>query len=235
MARKSNLPGLLLIMGILMVVGGILNHNNRDEEPRARTPESFLIEAFVMSQQYVERKLRCPSTAKFPLAGASHTVITGAGNYLTSSYVDSQNGFGAMGRTRYYCELKHNEESDSWKLISLVFPDQEKKVKKFPARKTERGQRSAGVRPEDLQIKSSYYIGNQVIKLYRESGNSASVKAILGNQGIIQVLGKAKLGDSYPYDLWYDVVAYNSSLQNVGSGWLRSKDLSGRRLTLFKQ
>ena len=78
------------------------------------------IGAFVMSQTFMKRRLKSPSTADFPWYTDSEVSVShrGGGTFLVESYVDSQNAFGAKLRTHYLCELK-DEGTDSWKLISL--------------------------------------------------------------------------------------------------------------------
>jgi len=56
-------------------------------------------------EELVERQLKAPATAKF--APARETVIAnlGGGKYRVSGYVDSQNSFGALIRSRYSCAV----------------------------------------------------------------------------------------------------------------------------------
>ena len=81
------------------------------------------IEAFVMSQSFMKKRLKAPSSASFPWYSDSEVSVAhrGGGIFLVKSYVDAQNSFGAKLRTRYLCELKDNGH-DSWSLISLTTP-----------------------------------------------------------------------------------------------------------------
>jgi hypothetical protein len=75
-----------------------------------------------MFQQFVEEKLKSPSTAKFPTSSNQQVIISNVGNqtYAIISYVDSQNGFGAIIRTHFSGSIK--ELSDGkWELVSLQF------------------------------------------------------------------------------------------------------------------
>lgn len=82
------------------------------------------IAAHVMMEGFVEDRLKSPSTAEFPSAWSfdydANTDYMGSQTYKIRSYVDSQNGFGAMGRTHYFGEIKQTSE-DRWRLISLDF------------------------------------------------------------------------------------------------------------------
>ena len=58
-------------------------------------------DAYIDAQAIVSKALKSPSTAKFP--SSSHATITRAGEniFKVDSYVDSQNGFGAMIRSEW--------------------------------------------------------------------------------------------------------------------------------------
>ena len=71
--------------------------------------------------QFVERGLRSPSTAVFPQI-SEHKVYSlpdYENGYEVHGYVDAQNGFGAMIRSNFICELYYDSESDNWRLIDL--------------------------------------------------------------------------------------------------------------------
>ncbi|QWX83618.1 hypothetical protein H0I23_14345 [Cellulophaga sp. HaHaR_3_176] len=57
------------------------------------------------AQKYVEQYLKSPSTAKFPSLFKSEIKKIRPGSYIVTSYVDSQNGFGAIIRNNYIVEL----------------------------------------------------------------------------------------------------------------------------------
>lgn len=74
--------------------------------------------AFVYSKPYVTRRLRSPSTADFPFSDYTSNYL-GDCTHLVSSYVDAQNGFGAVIRQDYTARMKYNKDSDSWNLLRL--------------------------------------------------------------------------------------------------------------------
>lgn len=77
--------------------------------------------AWAMSQPFVKRLLKSPSSADFPYA-ESKIVIDKKANeadknrcyFKVSANVDSQNSFGAMIRNRYYVEMIYDKEKDNW-------------------------------------------------------------------------------------------------------------------------
>jgi len=82
-------------------------------ETTAPKVEHDPLSAFVMSQTFVEKQLKAPATAKFPLYSESKVTDLGDGKYKVDSYVDAQNSFGAMIRTNYTCTLKYVGD-DKW-------------------------------------------------------------------------------------------------------------------------
>lgn len=86
-----------------------------DEEADA---EQFKIAAFLHCQDAVKKRLKAPSTAKFPRYERGIVYANVGMRYTVNSYVDSQNGFGAMLRTNYTCELEQ-VGLETWKFIDL--------------------------------------------------------------------------------------------------------------------
>lgn len=78
-----------------------------------------LTDAFVMCQAFIEDRLVAPTSAKWPPRPHSqYATKTGESTYLAISYVDSQNGFGAMIRTNFSCAVRY-VGNDRWHLESL--------------------------------------------------------------------------------------------------------------------
>jgi len=75
--------------------------------------------AYYMILEFVKDSLKAPSTAEFP--NIRDIVITKKEfTYSISGYVDAQNSFGAMIRTRYNGEIKQVDK-DKWELMKLDF------------------------------------------------------------------------------------------------------------------
>ena len=75
-------------------------------------------DAFLMAKLFVTKRLKAPSTAKFADWDESHVTKINSGEYLVTSWVDSQNGFGAMLRKQYVCDLK-TFDGKTWTLVQL--------------------------------------------------------------------------------------------------------------------
>lgn len=76
--------------------------------------------AFVMSQKFVRNRLKAPSTAQFPHSSSTREI--GKCRYEVTAYVDAQNAFGAMLRTRYSAVMQYNGDR-MWSASDIVLDD----------------------------------------------------------------------------------------------------------------
>lgn len=88
-----------------------------------------------MAERFVKDRLKAPSTAKFPgfwddANGEGCVAYFNDGTWRISSWVDSQNSFGAQIRTHYVAQLTHGNDGTlpdgadaTWHLEDLVFLD----------------------------------------------------------------------------------------------------------------
>lgn len=84
-------------------------------------PEPTDFDACVMSQVFIKRQLKSPSTADFPACNDSDTVVSReGGNWKVISYVDAQNAFGAMLRADYSTLMTYNASTDRWTLTDFA-------------------------------------------------------------------------------------------------------------------
>lgn len=108
----NRIPNIAALISIAMV--------SACGEPRDPAVGGQETTAFVMCQSPVSGRLRAPSTAKFPYITAPgvSAVHVGGGVYRVRGFVDAQNGFGAMLRTSWTCEIKENSDK-TWSLQDL--------------------------------------------------------------------------------------------------------------------
>lgn len=117
---KRVLVGIILISFCvsLMAIGAA--GDSAPSVPAVQDPSEII--AFAVSQGFVESTLKAPSTAKF--SSQRDVADLGEGRYRVRSYVDSQNGFGAMIRSDWETVLKYNQgdpyESSSWTFERVV-------------------------------------------------------------------------------------------------------------------
>jgi hypothetical protein len=113
---------IILIVGIFVLFKVCTGGNNRTGDSVVNTPwdeKDNTVGAWVYTKMYVEQNLKSPRTAKFPWDFTKHVQRDGT-TYMISSYVDSQNAFGAMIRTHFNATVKEVSE-DRWVLISFEF------------------------------------------------------------------------------------------------------------------
>lgn len=83
--------------------------------------------AFVMSQNFVKKKLKFPSSANFPYIDDSAVYVYGdidkkgleICKYSVHAYVESKNDFGVMVNNKYTVDLEYNVKSDNWKATQV--------------------------------------------------------------------------------------------------------------------
>lgn len=90
----------------------------------SQPPGSSDIGAWIDCRSFVTKNLKAPSTAEFPLSNADGVRITrlASGRWLVVGFVDAQNGFGAMLRHDFTCEMTYS--GDKVTVNKLVIGDQ---------------------------------------------------------------------------------------------------------------
>ena len=79
------------------------------------------IEAITMAQYFVKERLLSPHSADFPWSGWTVVPDMTGNRFKIESYVDSQNAFGAMIRTQYWCVVQYEPNYKNRTLESLSF------------------------------------------------------------------------------------------------------------------
>ncbi len=92
--------------GVILLAGVLANWLDGNETPAVVSGERT---AVWCAQERVKKMLKAPSTAKFPSRAESLVEQIDEQTYQVRSYVDAQNSFGAMLRTRYMCTVEFDE------------------------------------------------------------------------------------------------------------------------------
>jgi hypothetical protein len=108
---KTELIMLLVFFGLIFLVFKC-SCSQTDEEKATNTEQTLKILALSASQKCVEQQLKSPSTAEFPYGEIEGVSQLSGNTYIINSYVDSQNGFGAMIRTNYRCQVTLTSKDD---------------------------------------------------------------------------------------------------------------------------
>ena len=110
----------VVIIGVLVLILYMIGKSNTNSKSSTTTNSSsnsvqdYKVEAKVCAEMQVEKMLKSPSTAKFQSALSSNVVTTtGPNQFVVTSYVDAQNGFGAMIRQYFKCTIQYKPTTDS--------------------------------------------------------------------------------------------------------------------------
>lgn len=95
--------------------------DDRKAEEKRRKDCSDTTMAYIMSRRFVERALVAPSTAKFPSFHADGVRAAQSGDckFRVTAFVDAQNSFGAMIRTRYTIDMEYLPGDRTWRGTNL--------------------------------------------------------------------------------------------------------------------
>lgn len=88
------------------------------EEERSRKHYSKM-DALIQSQVYIENKLKSPGSAKFD-SSTDRIIQTNDTTFTVISYVDSQNGYGALLRTHYSCKVIFHSKDDTHNIENAI-------------------------------------------------------------------------------------------------------------------
>lgn len=113
--RATPLLGLLALVVIagLCAVGGVIVFGG-DDKPVDVVVTDQSTNAEVMCEQFINKQLKAPATAKYPKPETSKDGAT----YTVKGGVDSENSFGALVRTPYTCVIRADGD-DKWTLVNL--------------------------------------------------------------------------------------------------------------------
>jgi len=114
------LAAILLVLWILIHSACPSGDGSTQHASNWRTDDNSTM-AYIMLEDFVKERLVSPGSARFPGVfdgRAEHITSLGNRRYRITSWVDSQNSFGAVLRTHFTAEIEQIDE-DRWRLISL--------------------------------------------------------------------------------------------------------------------
>lgn len=118
---KSKGNGCLLsfLIAAVLFTGFLIFTPDSDSSTSISHPNNFL--AYKYAEDAVKKKLKSPSTAKFPgtFEKDKHIRYLGNKEYQINSWVDSQNIFGAMIRTNFSVTIVFDDKNVSFKNLQV--------------------------------------------------------------------------------------------------------------------
>lgn len=110
--------GAVVLFVILFVIGSAIQAKIN---PVTTTNTAGRSDACSMSQDFVKNNLKAPATAQFPMWTEENCAASHSGNdWTVTSFVDAQNGFGALIRSDYTARMTYHPERDTWTLTGLT-------------------------------------------------------------------------------------------------------------------
>lgn len=119
--KEANIQLISYIIAIvIMIIIGIFIKNWWDGLGEgSSSKDDGKIDAYVMSQDFMNDYIENPSSAKYPSYNKI-TVIKTGNRYKVEAYVDCKNSFNNQVRTKYIMILERDED-DGWTKISCDF------------------------------------------------------------------------------------------------------------------
>lgn len=119
---------IILIVVVTMAVNWLFFSGN--DKPKTQTTQAEQqaktysdTEAYVEAQFILEKFLKAPSTAKYPASSQASIERLKDNGFKVTSYVDSQNGFGAMIRSNWTVLFQY--VGDKIKLYQVIIDGEE--------------------------------------------------------------------------------------------------------------
>ncbi|MAD75165.1 MAG: hypothetical protein CML20_10305 [Rheinheimera sp.] len=108
-----------LIIGVVFLIGfkACSGSEPSKDATAKRCTDSGM--AFVMSQNFVKRQLKSPSSAKFPSRPISATQVNECSMQIMASF-DAQNSFGAQLRGHYQVTMHYDSNDKTWSATGLI-------------------------------------------------------------------------------------------------------------------
>lgn len=116
----------LLIISVVVIYGvkWLFFGDNDKPQPQAQEQEEYSdIEAYVEAQFIIEEFLKSPATAEYPAVSNATIQRLNDDGFKVTSYVDSQNSFGAMVRSEWMVLFQY--VGDRVKIYQVVIDGEE--------------------------------------------------------------------------------------------------------------
>jgi hypothetical protein len=112
----------IVVIGVVVFLLIAMFGERKPDTPEQRRADncadtdSAKIGAFVYAQEFVNRTLKAPATAKYPSFSDDSVRVIYKGNcqFSVIGYVDAQNSFGALIRSRFAVDLSYDAERKMW-------------------------------------------------------------------------------------------------------------------------
>jgi hypothetical protein len=117
--KNVGIGSIIFALVVLIFIVSSITNRSPESISAATTPRLDKFNAKVECEKFILQRLKAPAGANF--SPTSELIVTGAGNgpWTVFGYVDSQNSFGAMLRSRYTCTVVFNGDSVSLQNLQI--------------------------------------------------------------------------------------------------------------------
>jgi hypothetical protein len=102
---------MLAIPFLLWIIYAVGCSKESDITKQQDKPQFDSVMALFMSHQFIKDRLKSPGSAKFAEVYESKMTTINDTTFRVKSFVDSQNGFGALLRTHYVCTITYSPKT----------------------------------------------------------------------------------------------------------------------------
>ncbi len=96
------------------IIAAVIVKNTPPTAPRPPVEakaKDYKVEAWACAQTQIRNGLKAPRTAKFPWQSEAQITDLGNNSFQINAFVDSENSFGAMLRTKFQCKITMEPDS----------------------------------------------------------------------------------------------------------------------------
>ncbi|RPI06745.1 MAG: hypothetical protein EHM64_01860 [Ignavibacteriae bacterium] len=104
-----------IILGVFafIVIANLFSDSGTQSKDSLRT------NAYTMAKHFIKEQLTSPASADFASMSESNISTKDGVTFTISSYVDSQNSFGAVIRTNFVVKIRYIESTNKWRLEDI--------------------------------------------------------------------------------------------------------------------
>lgn len=110
---KHKAIAFLIVIGFMYFVYSKISGCGQPSTATTPIEKFSKVNAYVDCQEKVKLRLKSPASAEFETSYEDAVKQINDSIFEISSYVDSQNGYGAMLRTRFHCKLIYHDYNNT--------------------------------------------------------------------------------------------------------------------------
>ena len=110
----------IIFVGILILIGYWIFKPSSENSEELLSEKYSKSTALIESRQFIEKRLKAPSTADFSYESEKSVEKINDTTFLVTGYVDSENSFGAKLRNNYSCKIVYLDKIDKVRCLDII-------------------------------------------------------------------------------------------------------------------